>query len=82
MKYAYECPVCGYNQLLQPPTDHMICPSCGTQFGYDDALATHAELREEWIANGARWWSSRNPPPPEWKPQDQLLRVSSRPVRP
>lgn len=41
----YTCPVCFYAGLSRPPEDHLICPSCGVQFGYDDATTTHAELR-------------------------------------
>lgn len=62
------CPVCEY-EIGFPAADWEICPSCGTQFEYDDAAPTSAEtcqrrvkLREEWIAGGRKWWST-NPPP-------------------
>lgn len=52
--------------------NHMICPSCGTQFGYDDATLTHAELREEWIGLGAPWVSRVTPKPVYWNATQQL----------
>lgn len=72
---TYLCPVCGYDQLREPPQDHSICPSCGTHFGYDDFTTSHQELRRRWIAAGARWWSSATPPPPGWSAREQLRRA-------
>jgi hypothetical protein len=66
------CPVCGY-QMLYPPTDHHICPSCGTEFGYDDAGTTYEDLRLRWLRNGANWWSPVDQPPPGWNPISQLF---------
>lgn len=71
---SHTCPVCGYDKLLAPPADFMICPSCGTQFGYDDALTSHEELRSRWIANGANWWSTDTAPPTGWSSEVQLAR--------
>jgi hypothetical protein len=65
------CPVCGY-PLQWPPIDFHICPSCGTEFGYDDAGRKHADLRGQWLEGGARWWSINTPPPPSWNPYAQL----------
>ncbi len=48
----YTCPVCGYACLPSPATDYTICPSCGTEFGYTDFTAGHAQLRAAWIAAG------------------------------
>lgn len=59
----YTCPVCEFDRLRKPPEDYLICPSCGTQFGYSDANRTHEELRQLWIAHGKRWYSSRIPNP-------------------
>jgi hypothetical protein len=87
------CPVCGYANLDEPawvdghPSED-ICPSCGTQFGYDDARGhdaagrhvVHLELRANWVAGGCRWWSSQ-PPPTDWNPQRQLAGESVRPER-
>lgn len=58
----WTCPVCEYDRLRHPPENHHICPSCGTQFDYDDGAKTHAELRAEWIAGGRKWWSEANKP--------------------
>ena len=70
------CPVCGY--LMQhPATDYHICPSCGTEFGYDDAGRSHAELRAEWLRSGAKWWSPVDPQPPQWDPYLQLENLAS-----
>lgn len=69
----YLCPVCGYNKLEHPPEDYFICPSCGTEFGYDDFTATHDELRRRWLNRGAPWFSSFTAPPENWNPVIQLL---------
>jgi len=79
---TYLCPVCGYPGLAEPawtgesPSDE-LCPSCGTQFGYDDAAggdvqtrqAIYEQRREEWRASGMKWWSTANPAPPGWPRQ-------------
>ncbi len=59
------CPVCGYD-LGEPMGDGLICRCCGTQFGYQDSSRSHAELRAEWLAAGARRHSRRVPPPFGW----------------
>ena len=71
MKY-YQCPVCGYNQLEDPPAYDEICPSCGTQFGYHDHRRTHKELRLLWIRRGAIWHSKVDAIPIKWNPIRQL----------
>ena len=74
----HTCPVCGYPKLDEPPYDehncptYIICPSCGTEFGYDDATARHSELRQKWIEGGMRWWSRATSPPAGWEPVRQL----------
>lgn len=82
------CPVCGYPELYEPawadghPSED-ICPSCGTQFGYDDARGVdvesrrivHAELRARWVASGSKWWSPE-PEPANWNPKRQLAAVT------
>lgn len=65
------CPVCGY-PLQWPPIDFHICPSCGTEFGYDDAGHSHADLRARWLESGAHWWSTNTLPPANWNPDVQL----------
>jgi predicted RNA-binding Zn-ribbon protein involved in translation (DUF1610 family) len=74
----YSCPVCGIDGLLDPAYDSAgcasfeICPSCGTEFGYDDARKSHQELRKLWVASGALWHSRNTAPPPNWNGKDQL----------
>jgi hypothetical protein len=76
------CPVCSYPGLTKPAwadesPSHEICPSCGTQFGYDDAAGGDAQARQafyerkrtEWQAVGMKWWSDATPVPPGWPPQ-------------
>jgi len=59
--------------MLKPDAPRFeICPSCGTEFGYDDAKESHAELRERWLAGGARWSSRAKPSPPNWDGMEQL----------
>jgi hypothetical protein len=81
------CPVCGYELDFAPwvgeSSADEICPSCGIQFGYDDAASgdpqarsnVYDEWRESWIKNGMRWFSSGVAQPPNWNPNDQLLRL-------
>jgi len=71
------CPVCGYDRLSEPPLNFTICPSCGTEFEYDDAFASHAQLRVAWLRNGAEWWSPVDPRPDEWDPYLQVAMVTS-----
>ncbi|HVN27071.1 MAG TPA: hypothetical protein VMT64_01220, partial [Candidatus Binataceae bacterium] len=68
----YQCPVCGFSELPRPAEDHLICPCCGTQFGYHDCATSHDELRRNWIAEGARWHSRVHPAPHNWNSSDQL----------
>lgn len=65
------CPVCGY-VMRHLPIDFHICPCCGTEFGYDDAGRTHADLRASWLRSGAQWWSPNQAPPPNWDPYTQI----------
>jgi hypothetical protein len=64
--------------LAQPPYDQHqcasfeVCPSCGTEFGYDDVKRSHAELRNAWLAAGAPWRSRATKPPLGWTPLEQL----------
>ncbi len=77
-KQKYLCPVCGYDELKSPPYDEFncptyeICPSCGTEFGYDDATVKHSDLRAKWIKGGMKWWSNSISPPTGWEPEIQL----------
>jgi hypothetical protein len=75
---VFGCPVCGYHGLTEPPHDahgcasFQICPSCGTEFGYDDAAKSHAALRKAWLDGGARWTSRVIAMPPNWDGYSQL----------
>ena len=79
---AYNCPVCGYDELDEPAYDEhgcssfSICPSCGTEFGYNDSTVVHEELRKRWIDAGMRWWSTSLGVPMNWDPRAQLKKVS------
>lgn len=59
MSKCYTCPVCLCDKLKEPPMDFLICPMCGTEFGFDDYVefpnlqeAKWFELRELWIKAG------------------------------
>jgi hypothetical protein len=67
----YLCPVCGYDKLEDPPRDFTICPS------FDDAFASHSELRAKWLRNGAQWWSTVDPKPEHGDPRQQVDAVMS-----
>jgi len=69
---AFTCPVCFYPDLEEPPQDFSICPSCGTEFGFDDAGITHEQLRKQWIYQLAPWFSNYRKPPAGWNPWTQL----------
>jgi hypothetical protein len=69
----YVCPVCCYKNLPYPPQDYEICPSCGTEFEYHDALRSHEELREMWVGKRAPWHSRVITPPIDWNPWLQLI---------
>jgi hypothetical protein len=70
----YLCPICGYG-MQDAPRDYNICPCCGTEFGNDDAVATHAELRAAWLRDGLRWWSPTEARPEDWDPFMQVSNV-------
>jgi hypothetical protein len=75
---TYLCPVCAFAGLTEPHVDvtgsptYSICPCCGTQFGADDLEKPHEELRQEWVAAGAEWWSQNELAPPGWDAKAQL----------
>src|SRR5436305_1938186 len=76
----YVCPVCAYPRLNYPPSDFVICPSCGTEFGYHDTVRTYSDLRMEWIANGMVWHSHVIPQPGNWNPLEHLIMEGYLPV--
>jgi hypothetical protein len=74
----YMCPVCGYRGLKRPPENHLICPSCGTQFGYSDSgpepiAQIYAGLRLYWVNHGSEWHSRVVPKPASWNAYQQLI---------
>lgn len=75
---TFICPVCGYDSLDEPAYDEYgcssfaLCPSCGTEFGYDDSTVKHDELRKRWIKGGMKWWSTSVKAPMGWNPKEQL----------
>jgi len=81
---SYECPVCSYPALAEPPYSDgsgsdEICPSCGFQFGVSDDSdgISFDEWRESWIDQGMPWNSRGIRQPPDWDPKQQLLRVKT-----
>lgn len=94
---SHTCPVCGYDQLQEPPRNRTggasmeICPCCGFQFGVtdDDKGISYDDYRQGWITDGMPW-TSKQKPPKGWNPQTQLgslarsatlKRVKGRPPR-
>ncbi len=60
----YHCRVCGLLQDEPPWGDDgkspnfVICPCCGTEFGYEDCSPDAARrARAEWISRGGDWFS-------------------------
>jgi hypothetical protein len=58
--------------MRYPARDWHICPCCGTEFNFDDVCRTYEEIRRDWIANGASWWSQDERQPDNWDPVAQL----------
>src|SRR5438132_103944 len=67
------CPVCGYDHLEFPPANFSICACCGTEFGYDDRVLTHDELRRRWVQRGCPWFDLDESKPVAWNPYMQLI---------
>jgi hypothetical protein len=68
-----KCPVCGYDRLEFPPANFSICACCGTEFGYDDRLLTHYQLRERWIVRGCIWFDEGERKPIGWNAYVQMM---------
>ena len=58
----FKCPVCYYPYIRNDPAKQLydICPSCGIEYGYEDAglegpAYYHKQLRKRWIAKGRPW---------------------------
>ncbi len=83
----YICPICGFVLDFKPWSDNSpseeICPSCGMQFGYDDAaggnkekrLEIYKSWRKKWIKEGMKWWSEGQSHPENWNPNEQLKNI-------
>lgn len=88
----FVCPVCGYPGLTEEPwragpeydsPSYEICPSCGTEFGYQDHRTGRAErhdrqreLRLEWIEAGRPWDDESSYPTPSelgWDPSAESI---------
>lgn len=71
---AYRCKVCGYDQMPHAPRDYNICPSCGVEYGVDDAFDSYEEIRDQWLLVGGPWFSDVAPylRPSNWSAWDQL----------
>jgi len=81
VSHAEACPVCRWPGLMEEAwrehsPSHEICPSCGTEFGYDDAIgltdrdalaARHSSLRQSWERGGREWWSDSRKAPAGWQ---------------
>jgi hypothetical protein len=81
-KESFTCLVCGYTNLDEAPYDnygcasYIICPCCGTEFGYDDCTISHIALRQKWIKSGMKWWSKNILPQKNWNPKEQLQQLN------
>jgi hypothetical protein len=60
--------------MQDPPMDYNICECCGTEFGNDDEMYSHEELRAKWIEGGATWFFKSAPI--GWNPWTQLIRAN------
>ena len=86
---SFTCPACGYSGLDKVPWSEKsggsleICPSCGIQFGYSDAVGGDSVRRQKlyevwrakWIADGMIWRGQRERPA-AWNPVAQLRNVT------
>ena len=78
---TYQCPVCGYPGLCDPPRteanggSYEICSSCGFEFGVtdDDGGFSYEAWRQRWIDGGMQWRSTGiQEAPVDWDPAEQL----------
>jgi hypothetical protein len=70
------CPVCYFGSMPYPAEDYNICPCCGTEFENHDDNQTHAELRQDWMDNGAKWFFREAPT--GWNAWQQLANAGVR----
>lgn len=74
MSAEYTCPVCSFPHLEEPAyieeeATFVICPSCGTEFGYDDVTKSFEQLRAQWVDAGCPWWGGGQEKPRDWNPE-------------
>ena len=90
MSTLFVCPVCGFNELWDPPYSasgggsNEICWSCGYEYGWtDDSQGVdHRSYRQDWVAKGMPWWAGdRHPQPAGWNPEILLTRLLDNPGR-
>jgi hypothetical protein len=67
------CPVCAYDKLEFPPRNYSICACCGTEFGYDDRVFSHAQLTKKWVDRKCPWFDEGEPKPLGWNAYMQLI---------
>jgi hypothetical protein len=81
----FECPVCGYPELNDPPRSengggsYKTCPSSGFEFGVtdEDGGFSYSAWRSRWLETGMRWTGMGGEPVPiDWHPEEQVGRVS------
>lgn len=77
-KTAFNCRVCGFDQGVEPwgedgeTPSFDICCCCGVQFGYEDCKEIGVrEFRQEWINNGAKWFTPKDKPQ-DWSLEEQM----------
>lgn len=68
------CPVCGWDELEEPPFNeygfpsYEICPCCGFETGYHDSNLgyTFEKYREKWLEKGFPFLHIEDEKPQEW----------------
>lgn len=80
MKDHY-CRVCGLYSEEKPWGEdgkspaYLICQCCGVESGYEDyTLESTIEYREQWIANGAKWFDLKRKPE-NWNLEEQMRNI-------
>lgn len=83
------CYVCGYKfsnyfpwgENGKSPMYGDFCPSCGCEFGYEDATEQAViTCRAQWEKQGMEWWDKDQniaKKPAGWDPREQLKGVQS-----
>lgn len=78
------CPVCGFDELKEPPyskekePSYEICPCCGFEFGFDDDYSDRilSLFRQKWIEAGAKWFIAHKKPQ-DWDLNKQLQNLDN-----